>query len=69
MRTHCIIAAAASLLMVLSKYCFADLSVADGFFSGDRGADPARIAGADCQRRGLSGGGRHFPQRRYGQGG
>ena len=44
MRTHCIIAAAASLLMVLSKYCFADLSVADGFFSGDRGADPARIA-------------------------
>ena len=44
MRTHCIIAAAASLLMILSKYCFADLAVADGFFSGDRGADPARIA-------------------------
>lgn len=44
MRTHCIIAAAAALLMVLSKYCFADLAVADGFFSGDRGADPARIA-------------------------
>ena len=44
LRTHCIIAMAAALLMILSKYCFADLSVEGGYFQGDRGADPARIA-------------------------
>ena len=46
-RTHIIVCCAASLLMIISKYGFADLSgynTPDGFFSGDRGGDPARIA-------------------------
>lgn len=44
-RTHCIIAGAAALIMVVSKYGFADLgSAAAGWFPGTRGADPARIA-------------------------
>ena len=30
--------------MIISKYAFADLSIGDAFFYGDRGADPARIA-------------------------
>ena len=44
-RTHSMVACTAALLMVISKYGFADLSMADGsFFPGARGADPARIA-------------------------
>lgn len=44
-RTHCIIASASALFMIISKYCFADIEpVTDGFISGLRGADPARIA-------------------------
>lgn len=44
-RTHCIIAAAAALLMVVSKYGFTDLSMENGeMFAGTRGADAARIA-------------------------
>ena len=44
-RTHCIIASAAALMMILSKYGFADLEdAAGGFFAGVRGADPSRIA-------------------------
>lgn len=39
-RTHCIVALAAALFMVLSKYAFTDLES----FSGIRGADPSRIA-------------------------
>jgi len=44
-RTHCLVACAASVFMILSKYCFADLTLdASGtFFPGNRGADPARI--------------------------
>lgn len=44
-RTHCIIASAAALMMILSKYGFADLEKAVGsFYPGTRGADPSRIA-------------------------
>ena len=41
-RTHCIIACASALIMIISKYGFTDMigHVADG----TRGADPARIA-------------------------
>lgn len=44
-RTHCIIAIASCLFMILSKYGFADLeSTAGVYFAGTKGADPARIA-------------------------
>lgn len=40
-RTHALVAVGAALMMVLSKYAFADLPLGD---AGVRGADPARIA-------------------------
>ncbi|MBQ5743419.1 MAG: MgtC/SapB family protein, partial [Clostridia bacterium] len=44
-RTHCIIAVGAALIMIISKYGFADLvSQAGSFTEGTRGADPGRIA-------------------------
>ena len=44
-RTHIIVCCASSLIMVVSKYGFADLTDAGGaVFNGTRGADPARIA-------------------------
>ena len=43
-RTHCLVCCASALIMIVSKYAFADLSVDGLFFPGDRGADPARIA-------------------------
>ena len=45
-RTHCLVACASSIFMILSKYCFADLTLdaVGTMFAGDRGADPARIA-------------------------
>ena len=45
MRTHVIVCCTAALMMVVSKYGFADLTSASGAaFHGTRGADPARIA-------------------------
>jgi len=44
LRTHIIVCAAAALVMIVSKYGFADLSAADAAFPGTRGADPARLA-------------------------
>lgn len=41
-RTHVIVSAAAALIMIVSKYGFADLT--EGVMQGSRGADPARIA-------------------------
>ncbi|MBR1781568.1 MAG: MgtC/SapB family protein, partial [Oscillospiraceae bacterium] len=42
---HIIVCCAAALLMLVSKYGFADLTLPDGAsFSGTRGADPARVA-------------------------
>lgn len=44
-RTHVIVCCASALIMIVSKYGFADLTDADGIvFNGTRGADPARIA-------------------------
>ena len=44
-RTHIIVCIAASLMMIVSKYGFADLTLPDGSdFPGVRGADSARIA-------------------------
>ena len=44
-RTHIIVCCAASLLMIVSKYGFADLTDTAGVvYNGTRGADPARIA-------------------------
>ena len=44
-RTHCVVACTAAIMMIISKYGFADLGDATGdYFSGTRGADPARIA-------------------------
>ena len=44
-RTHIIVCCGAALLMVVSKYGFADLTSPEGvLFNGVRGADPARIA-------------------------
>ncbi len=45
MRTHVIVCCTAALLMIISKYGFADLTAPDGAsFNGVRGADSARIA-------------------------
>ena len=43
-RTHVIVCCASALIMIVSKYGFADLTDADGLvFNGTRGADPARV--------------------------
>ena len=44
-RTHIIVCCAAALMMIVSKYGFADLTDTAGtVYNGTRGADPARIA-------------------------
>lgn len=44
-RTHIIVCCASALMMIVSKYGFADLTdAADVMFNGTKGADPARIA-------------------------
>lgn len=44
-RTHIIVCCAAALMMIVSKYGFADLTSLEGVvFNGTRGADPARVA-------------------------
>ncbi len=44
-RTHCIIASASALIMLVSKYGFADMIDAAGnAIAGTRGVDPSRIA-------------------------
>lgn len=44
-RTHIIVCCASALLMIVSKYGFADLTdPAGAMYGGTRGADPARIA-------------------------
>ncbi len=52
LRTHCVVALASALIMVISKYGFVDLAIydaagnliKDGFFAGTKGADPSRLA-------------------------
>ena len=44
-RTHIIVCCAAAIMMIVSKYGFADLTTEAGSnFNGTRGADPARVA-------------------------
>ncbi len=43
-RTHILVCIGAALMMIVSKYAFADLSVEGGFFPGIDGADASRIA-------------------------
>ncbi len=43
-RTHVIVCAAASLMMVISKYGFADMVGPGGVIGDTRGTDPARLA-------------------------
>lgn len=44
-RTHCVIAAASAVMMILSKYAFADITTSAGeLFESSRGADVSRIA-------------------------
>ena len=44
-RTHCLIAATSALMMILSKYAFADLDkTLSALYESSRGADPSRIA-------------------------
>lgn len=45
LRTHIIVCCAAALMIIVSKYGFADMASMDGaMFHGTRGADSARIA-------------------------
>ena len=55
-RTHSIVAVSAALMMIVSKYCFAD--IAD--FPGLRGADPARIAAQVVSGVGFLGDGKIY---------
>ena len=44
-RTHLLVCAGATLIMLVSKYGFVDMALADGaHYPGTRGADPARVA-------------------------
>lgn len=60
-RTHIIVCCAASLIMIVSKYGFADLTNAGGgVFNGTRGADPARIAAQVVSGISFLGAGMYF---------
>ena len=56
-RTHCVVACAAALMMIISKYGFADLTVGT---NGMRGADAARIAAQVVSGIGFLGAGMIF---------
>lgn len=58
-RTHCVVAFAAAVFAIISKYGFADLAMdmAGTQFPGDRGADPARIAAQVVSGLGFLGAG------------
>lgn len=43
-RTHVIVCCAAALMMIISKYAFADLISGGNYLYGTKGADPSRIA-------------------------
>ena len=43
-RTHILVACASALMMIVSKYGFADLQLGDTFLAGTKGGDPSRIA-------------------------
>jgi|GEM_PF-44900 len=65
-RTHCMVACSAALLMIVSKYGFADLEVAEGvFFAGVRGADSSRIASQIVTGVGFLGAGVIYRDRKF----
>lgn len=65
-RTHSMVACSAALLMIISKYGFADLVMADGsFFPGARGADAARIASQVVSGVGFLGAGVIYRDRKF----
>ena len=60
-RTHMIVCCGAALVMIVSKYGFADLTSATGeAFNGTRGADPARLAAQVVSGVGFLGAGMIF---------
>lgn len=59
-RTHCLVACGAALMMILSKYAFYDLNVNE---FGVRGVDPARIAAQVVSGIGFLGAGMIFVHR------
>jgi len=65
-RTHCMVACSAALLMIVSKYGFADLETAEGvFFAGVRGADSSRIASQIVTGVGFLGAGVIYRDRKF----
>ena len=56
MRTHCIVACGAALMMIVSKYAFFDL-ISDGMYGGNVGLDPSRVASAIASGIGFLGAG------------
>ena len=60
-RTHMIVCAGAALIMIVSKYGFADLtSASKDMYNGTRGADPARLAAQVVSGVGFLGAGMIF---------
>ncbi len=56
-RTHCVVALASALMMIISKYCFADMPIG---IDGVRGADGARVAAQVVSGIGFLGAGMIF---------
>ncbi|MBP3436383.1 MAG: MgtC/SapB family protein [Clostridia bacterium] len=57
-RTHCIVAMAAAIFMIISKYAFFDLHFTEGeLLLGTKGADPSRIASQAVSAVGFLGAG------------
>lgn len=56
-RTHCVVACASALMMIISKYSFGDMPIGD---AGFRGADGARIAAQVVSGIGFLGAGMIF---------
>ena len=56
-RTHCVVACASALMMIVSKYAFSDMPIGE---SGVRGADGARIAAQVVSGVGFLGAGMIF---------
>ncbi|MBQ9828546.1 MAG: MgtC/SapB family protein [Lachnospiraceae bacterium] len=62
-RTHLIVCCGSALVMIVSKYGFADMTGADGsFILGTTGADPARVAAQVINGIGFLGAGVIFKQ-------
>ena len=65
-RTHCMVACTAALLMLISKYGFADLSSPENAaLTGIRGIDPARIAAQVVSGVSFLGAGVIYRDRRF----